>query len=165
MAYDPLADFDEIITDKIFIGTDTNDLQEEIRQNTWWISLSQQQVEQLTPDDLREFINRIIDNRRQQVLTAQTDHGMYFYLWFDEMACQLRFSLISDVHEKLPFGCNVNQIATPDGIIGAFLSSPYHRGIPVTEFVEEPLNVTDVVESSSEIFTLDVYVVHLVKAK
>ena len=50
------------------------------------------------------LFERIIENRQQQLDQANTDHGMIFYLWFDELALQLRFNLISDAHERLPFG-------------------------------------------------------------
>lgn len=47
---------------------------------------------------------------------------MIFYTWFDEQASQLRFSLISDLHEKLPFRSEIIWTDLPT-LINMFLNS------------------------------------------
>ncbi|WP_210190653.1 hypothetical protein [Paenibacillus uliginis] len=56
---------------------------------------------------------------------------MIFYLWFDQLACQIRFNLISVLHKKLPFQCDVEIVEHMDDIILTFLNSPFHDGIPI----------------------------------
>lgn len=54
-------------------------------------------------------------------------------MWFDEQAGQLRFNIISGKVEKLPFGCTVERVTSPESIIQLCLSSPYLHGIPENE--------------------------------
>src|SRR5688572_14338015 len=97
----------EIVHDKLFIGITKDDLYLELRTNTWLISFSADERIRLKPDVLEDFFNAVIANRRQQILEANISHGMIFYLWHDEQASQLRFSVISDFHEHLPFKAKI----------------------------------------------------------
>ncbi|OPA73688.1 hypothetical protein BVG16_26710 [Paenibacillus selenitireducens] len=124
-------DLEDIITDSIFIGSSEYDLDEEIANNMWHISSNIELIKALTLKDYRDFFNRVIQNRRDQIIDSTQNHGMIFYLWFDQLACQLRFSLISDLHKKLPFQCDLEILKHMDDIILAFLNSPFHDGLPI----------------------------------
>jgi len=73
---------------------------------------------------------KVVENRQQQLDQGNSNHGMIFYLWFDEQALQLRFNLISDFHERLPFTCQLNVLPTPGPILDRYLHYPYHEMIP-----------------------------------
>lgn len=62
---------------------------------------------------------------------------MFFYVWFDVLAVQLRFSLISTMHEKLPFGCKLEILDDIQPIIASFLNNPYRNGIRLKEDIGE----------------------------
>ncbi|AOZ90756.1 hypothetical protein [Paenibacillus crassostreae] len=53
---------------------------------------------------------------------------MIFYLWFDWMASQLRFNLISNVNEHLPFQCEIEILDSMEEIINEFLEWPFLMG-------------------------------------
>src|SRR5688572_14895667 len=100
------ADFLAIIQDQIYIGDSLADLDTEITENLWLISMSAEDRSLLTLDDLLKFYAQLIANRASQVKAA-SKHGMIFYTWHDAQASQLRFCLISDFHPKLPFGAEI----------------------------------------------------------
>jgi len=121
--------FEDVITDTMFIGSSRDDLAKEIRTNMWGIALSDEQCELLTTSDLLDLVARITKTRQQQLDQANGDHGMVFYLWCDQQALQLRFNLISDVHEHLPFACQLNLVTTPEPILDRYLRMPSHEEI------------------------------------
>lgn len=99
---------EEIITDPIFIGSSKKDRDQEIDNNMWRITLERNLARQISVNEFVEFLNRIIENRQDQVRASNEEHGMIFYLWFDWQASQLRFNLISNIHEQLPFRSGQN---------------------------------------------------------
>lgn len=101
------------------------------------ISIEQKMARQIDIIDYVKFINDVIDNRRDQVKNATENHGMIFYLWFDRMASQLRFNLISNIHEELPFQCKLELIENIEPIIVEFLESPFHNGLPTEGYSGE----------------------------
>lgn len=156
-------ELDEIIEDNIYIGSTQSDLDEELKNNTWLISASQEVCNTLTKEEILEFINKLVANRRKQVEQSNKNHGMFFYMWFDEQAVQLRFSLISDSHGRLPFGCIVQTISAPDLIIKSFLNSYYHDRIPFSELTitEDVNSLHDDIDEESSPYVLNVYKTHL----
>lgn len=82
-------------------------------------------------EEFNKFINKIISQRQKQINDSSSNRGMYFYLWFDWIASQLRFNLISDTNEKLPFNCKLQFVEDPLDIINDFINSPFHNGIPI----------------------------------
>ena len=96
---------------------------------------------------------------RQQIDRADADHGMILYAWCDEQASQLRFNLISDYQDRLPFGCQLHVVDAPDAIIAGCLKCQQHGAILVPDWCE------DVSEPSSSTwdepqppYALEVYV-------
>ncbi|MCW3792851.1 hypothetical protein OM416_14770 [Paenibacillus sp. LS1] len=116
-------DLEEIIHDVIYIGTSDSELQKEIQMNMWCISISEEMSNEVSLIDFRGFIMDVIANRQNQINHSNNQRGMIFYLWFDSMASQLRFNLISDSNKKLPFRCKTQNVSEPDEIIDLFLKS------------------------------------------
>jgi hypothetical protein len=124
--------FQDVVTDELYIGSTLEDLQREIRNNLWCISASQDEINQLTVQDWETFFVAIMENRSRQIRESGKS-GMIFYMWFDEQAAQIRFCLISAFHEQLPFGNTIELVDQPEIIIEQFMNSPYHDGIPLSE--------------------------------
>jgi hypothetical protein len=152
-----LQHFADVIEDELYIGVSVDDLQQEIQQNMWLLSKPTGFDESL--QDWLDLINHIIDNRKQQI--AKSSQSMIFYLWFDEQASQLRFNLINDSHEFLPFNSNIELVPSFYKIVEAFWTSPYHDGIPFVELDDIPLNETTN-DSSLSTHVLQVYKLHLI---
>ncbi len=152
---DFLKELDEIIEDKLFIGDSMDDLDNEISQNTWSISMSQELANEFTTEDLKSFFNHVQNNRKEQIL-KYSDHNMIFYVWFDWLSGQLRFNLISDFHKKLPFGGKYKIIENIELILNEFLQFPYHDGLPIIE-IEEEAEEDEVEEDEENFEPLNVY--------
>lgn len=148
----------EFITIPLYVGTSADDLEEEIYQNTVYLGASDEDRATLTVDDFERYFNAVIENRRTQLTASPINHGMLFYLWHDDQAGQLRFSLVSDLHEKLPFGAKLNIIHTPRTIIEDFLSGSSIIGWNELVYTGEPVE-----EEPQPEFILDIYVVKLEK--
>ncbi|WP_145146613.1 hypothetical protein [Paenibacillus xylanexedens] len=122
-------DLEEIIHDVIYIGTSDSELQKEIQMNMWCISISEEMSNEVSLIDFRGFIMDVIANRQNQINHSNNQRGMIFYLWFDSMASQLRFNLISDSNKELPFRCKIQNVSEPDEIIDLFLKSNVYGDI------------------------------------
>lgn len=59
---------------------------------------------------------------------------MTFYCWHDEQASQLRFSLVSASHGRLPFHTDIEVCKDLDYVAARFLTSSDHDGLPMSEF-------------------------------
>lgn len=131
---DYFRNLEDIITDPMFIGISTEDLDQEISNNMWCITLDQNLATEISTHEYVDFFKKVIRNRQDQIKNSNQEHGMIFYLWFDRMASQLRFNLISDVHEKLPFQCDIEILDNIDPIIEECLNYPFPNGLPIKEY-------------------------------
>ncbi len=145
-----------LVTFPLYVGSSPSDVHEEARRNMWSISISQEQAEALTKEDFLTFIEEVLQYKTRQVQDSDTDHGMLFYVWFDEQACQLRGSLVSDFHLRPPFACSLQLVDTPEDIVDNFLSSKYHDGIPSSE-LQEVTPSEDVPERDRTDYILNIY--------
>ncbi|MGN7411654.1 hypothetical protein [Paenibacillus sp. SAF-068] len=118
-----LKNLEEIIYDVMYIGSSDSELQKEIETNMWYISISEEMSNEVNLGDFRSFIMNVIANRQNQINRSNKQNGMIFYLWFDSMASQLRFNLISDSNRELPFRCKIQNVSELDEIIDLFLKS------------------------------------------
>ena len=148
---DFLKELDEIIFDRIFIGSSALDLENEIAQNGWSISMDQDLVNKFTTEDLISFFLQVQNSRKEQVVKT-SDHDMIFYLWFDHQSAALRFNLISDFHKKLPFRCKYDIIQDMEPILDDFLQFHYHDGFPIAEADEY-----EIADGEIEFTPLNVY--------
>ena len=82
--------------------------------------------------DVEAFAADVADARRRW-LAARRVAPMVLYWWHDRQAGQLRFSLVSAAHGRLPFACRVPPAADFRTIARAWLTSPYLDGIPWSE--------------------------------
>lgn len=153
-----VCNFEEIIENPIFIGCDTRSLDKETSANMWAISIGDTIIKHMSTDKLLKFTDSLLSKKKQQLSELNISGPVIFYMWFDEMAAQLRFNIISKSSEKLPFGCEVNNINSPNSIVQAFLKSQQNSEISWDELQE----ITD---DSDEIndnpFVLDVFIVQM----
>lgn len=91
------------------VAIDAADILHEAQANMWSFSPHDDAPQDISTAGLVHFITQIMAARQQQ-LTAQPP--MLFYCWHDAQARQLRFSLVSATHGRLPFGCATNPAAT-----------------------------------------------------
>lgn len=91
------------------IVVDDADINWEARENMWVFSPREDQLERVDTDTTMRFVDEIIHLR----CTALSDRRlpeMIFYCWHDHQARQLRFSLVSSSHGRLPFAREVQQV-------------------------------------------------------
>ncbi|MCT9872435.1 hypothetical protein, partial [Paenarthrobacter aurescens] len=79
--------------------------------------------------ELKDFFIKVIDNRANQIVNSKSNHGMFFYVWFDWQSSRLRLNLISDFHKRLPYGREYNVLNSLELIIEEYLNYPYHDGL------------------------------------
>ncbi|PSK20128.1 hypothetical protein C7R94_05935 [Brevibacillus sp. NRRL NRS-603] len=156
---DFLIELEDIVYDSLFIGSHKEDLNKEISANRWSISLSMRLASQFTVSDFMNFFHKVIENRQQQILKSNSDHGMLLYVWFDWQASQLRFNLISQIHEKLPFSEKIEILDKLEPIINEFIYFPYHDGIPIVETANEGNDV----QADRELDPVKVFLISLPK--
>jgi len=148
-----------IILNHIFLITGDQRAQEvETESNMWAISLSADA--HVAEQELLLFITSLLRIVRQQLITVPTQSTATFYMWFDEMAGQLRFNVISGRISTLPFGCTVVVKNSPQPIVQSFLASNYTQGIPFEECVIEDVMDDDACDDEDE-YILPVYVEYL----
>jgi hypothetical protein len=126
-------DLEDIVVDPLYIGDSEEEIDQEIANNSWSISISNELGTQLTVKAFIHFFDKVMSNRRKQIKISNNHTGILFYVWFDWQAAQLRFNLISDYSSKLPFGCEIELFDNLEPIIKEFLVFPYHDGFPVEE--------------------------------
>lgn len=111
-----------------------DDILAEARGNLWSFSLSPEQLAVVKIEDIERFAAAVADARR--VWLARQQLGpMILYWWSDRQAGQLRFSLVSAVHERLPFSCEVDRTATLETVAAEWLtpdeSDAHSKKLPV----------------------------------
>ncbi|MCB2379519.1 hypothetical protein LGH70_18120 [Hymenobacter sp. BT635] len=113
----------------LFLGSGIADLHQEAQHNQHSLSLTANQAQQLTIEDLRQLILRIVAAKREQLRTQRGNgYPMQFYCWHDELAAQLRFSLVA-AQAALPFGCKVRLVPDLSTILASFLSAHHPEEI------------------------------------
>jgi hypothetical protein len=68
----------------------------------------------------KESVSNFILGCRDLYSTKTNSIPMRFYCWFDELSSQLRISAISNQHNKLPFGCELNVCDLSEMVQGLF---------------------------------------------
>lgn len=96
---------------------------EEIYHNMWCISLEGNLTESITLEQLKHFVDKLIENREQQLKDVSFSKSAVFYMWFDQQALQLRFNVITGGITSLPFGCKVRLHTMPESILNNFTST------------------------------------------
>jgi hypothetical protein len=87
------------------VEIDPDDIHHEARANMWSFSPTDEETPQIHAADIVEFISQVIAARR----SALIGEDMLFYCWHDAQCRQLRFSLVSRSHGRLPFRCELRE--------------------------------------------------------
>lgn len=96
---------------------------EEVYHNMWCISLEGGLIESIELEQLKYFIDKLIENREQQLKNINFYESVIFYMWFDQQALQLRFNIITGDVKSLPFECKVRLDDTSEFILNNFINT------------------------------------------
>jgi len=152
------------ISAPIYLTDKTDEIKDEIDNNFWILTAPKEIISQTTTADFLEFIQKVKDNYKSQLDESPLDIDLIFYLWFDEMAGQLRFNFINSNHNKLPFKCNLRYTDEPEEIVKQFIESEYLEGISCNE-LETPEKDEEANRQEREIFEDFVLTVYHEKIK
>lgn len=144
-----INDLDTLLKARILITHDYSELKKEIDSNMWCLSLS----DTYTPNasELNFFLNRFFEELQIRIHKKQLIGPIVFYLWFDALASQLRFNVISNTDKRLPFGCDYQIVETPDCIIDNFLkATPY--------LILDDLSIDNEQDEINSRYLLDVFI-------
>jgi hypothetical protein len=127
----PFADWlPDVVADSVVV--DPIDIVAEANGNQWSFSIIPEIAAAASVADVDAFAAAVADARRAWLL-ARGAGPMVLYWWHDEQTGQLRFSLVSAVHGRLPFRSRVIPAASFRLIAEEWLKSPYLDGIPWAE--------------------------------
>lgn len=87
------------------VEIDPDDINHEARTNMWSFSPTDEETPQIHAADIVAFIGEVIAARS----SALAGEDMLFYCWHDAQCRQLRFSLVSRSHGRLPFRCALRE--------------------------------------------------------
>jgi len=93
-----MAQDDEVLVDP-------DDINHEAMTNMWSFSPTDEETPCIEAADIVEFIGQVITARR----SALVGEAMLLYCWHDAQCRQLRFSLVSRSHGRLPFRCELRE--------------------------------------------------------
>ncbi len=104
----------------------SEDINQEANQNMVSFGFNQDLLAEWGNDSVVAFINECANlySRKNENLK------MIFYSWFDEQIGKIRISAVSQQHKKLPFGCELNEVALSELVDGIYSdnSSLYAKG-------------------------------------
>ncbi|PHV50831.1 hypothetical protein CSQ91_06680 [Janthinobacterium sp. BJB301] len=87
------------------VEIDPDDINHEAMTNMWSFSPTDEETPQIHAADIVAFMEELIAARS----SALVGEEMLFYCWHDAQCRQLRFSLVSRSHGRLPFRCEVRE--------------------------------------------------------
>ncbi|MBX0335379.1 hypothetical protein K3G39_19260 [Pontibacter sp. HSC-14F20] len=99
------------------------------------------------------FLNRVCENRVEQLGLSTVNADLLFYLWFDEQSGNLHFNFINSNHQKLPFNSEIELVANEASIVEEFLCSTSVDGIEW----EELQDLDDSFEGTMKVHRVNVY--------
>jgi hypothetical protein len=147
--------FNLIFNDSLYLSGEQSD---EINHNMWCISLRSDFIKNIKLEQLKYFVNKLIENREQQLKNMNFYKSAIFYMWFDLQALQLRFNIITGDAGSLPFRCKVRLHTASELILNNFINTL--RDIALCgdqiEFFNKEEAWSD--EDESEEYILDVFV-------
>jgi hypothetical protein len=119
----------EFETTPLFLIDTTENLQEEIFNNCIYIGMTHELAQEISVDEMLAYLSKVKNNRHNQLIDSNIQFNLIYYVWFDEMAGQLRFNFINSNHSNLPFGCELEFVQLEEEIVATFLRSDYLQGI------------------------------------
>ncbi|PJJ17782.1 hypothetical protein CLU90_0962 [Janthinobacterium sp. 67] len=87
------------------VEIDPDNINHEAISNMWSFSPTDEETPQIHAAEIVEFIEELIAARS----SALVGEEMLFYCWHDAQCRQLRFSLVSRSHGRLPFCCELRE--------------------------------------------------------
>ena len=87
------------------VEIDPDDINHEATTNMWSFSPTDEETPQIHAAEIVEFISQVIAARS----SALIGEDMLFYCWHDAQCRQLRYSLVSRSHGRLPFRCALRE--------------------------------------------------------
>ncbi|MGK5010905.1 hypothetical protein [Janthinobacterium sp. MDB2-8] len=87
------------------VEIDHDDINHEATTNMWSFSPTDEETPQIHAAEIVEFISQVIAARS----SALIGEDMLFYCWHDAQCRQLRYSLVSRSHGRLPFRCALRE--------------------------------------------------------
>ena len=87
------------------VEIDPDNINHEAMSNMWSFSPTDEETPQIHAADIVAFIGELIAARS----CALAGEEMLFYCWHDAQCRQLRFSLVSRSHGRLPFRCELRE--------------------------------------------------------
>jgi hypothetical protein len=148
-----LNSLEDIIHGSIYLTSRTDELEYEIQTNHWSIGIDSVTAKSVEQADLITFLNRVRENRVEQLRLSTVDADLLFYLWFDEQAGNLNFNFINSNHSTLPFNSEIEFVANESSIVNEFLLSNHVDGIEWSELQD----LDDSVEGVNEVLRVKVY--------
>ena len=121
----------EVAADAVVV--DPGNIAAEAHGNQRWFSISAEMAAIVSIAELETFAAGVADARKAWLLARGGASPMVLYWWHDRQAGQLRFSLVSAAHGRLPFECCVVPAPSFRAIAEDWLKSPYLDGIPWAE--------------------------------
>ena len=94
------------------IAIDGDDIQHEAQANLWAFSPRDARSAGIDVASVARFVEAVAEHR-QATLRMQAQPALIFYCWHDGQARQLRFSLVSSAHGRLPFRAPIRQTPLP----------------------------------------------------
>lgn len=108
-----------------------DDILEEANGNLWHLEAPPEPGPLPEVAQVEALVRSVVEARRRQL--RETGGGpMRIYWWHDDLAGQLRFSLVSSSHRRLPFACKIEPAPALGEILSGWLASPWLRGIPLS---------------------------------
>jgi hypothetical protein len=123
----PFADWlPDVVRDPVVVRPD--DIIAEARGNQWSFSLTPSQAASVTIPEVLAFAAEV-SRGRTEWLRRHSSAPVVLYWWHDSQAGQLRFSLVSASHGRLPFGCPLSPAPELATIVSAWLAAPISGGV------------------------------------
>lgn len=126
----------EVAATDLTVDLGRGGLNHEAHSNQWGFSFTQEQVQNLSPEDVNAFLSEVINIYDHRLRQANASGCMAFYCWFDAQASELRFSLVSEAHGGVPFAHPIETVNSLVEIVELLLGASHHDGIPLDEFVD-----------------------------
>ena len=133
------------------VEIDPDNINHEAMSNMWSFSPTDEETPQIHAADIVAFIGQVIAARR----SALAGEEMLFYCWHDAQCRQLRFSLVSRSHGRLPFRCELRETQDVSLIAERVVNGDWRN----EHYMQAPSEDGDEQEHEHEPFILPVFVV------
>jgi hypothetical protein len=104
------------------VVTDADDILREAHENLELFAPRSDELRGVSVGSVTDFLGQLIRRRHEQL----HDAPMTLYCWHDGQAGQLRVSMVSTSHQKLPFKCMIHIVATPEVIARSVVEHDWH---------------------------------------